>query len=118
MPAVAHPGDPHRGQRAAGHWPVLYGEDRRLDEAAAIRAEQTGLIARLLRELPSGWEREPDGDELDTVAHIIVGTAEVIAFWAVERPHVTLNRVADHLMPVLEPVVCGLPTHAGSPRAL
>ena len=45
-------------QRAT--WPVLFGEGGRFNEAAAaIRAEQAGLIAQLLRELP-GWKREPD----------------------------------------------------------
>ena len=44
-------------QRAT--WPVLFGEGGRFNETAgAIRAEQAGLIAQLLRELP-GWEREP-----------------------------------------------------------
>jgi AcrR family transcriptional regulator len=94
-------------QRAT--WTVLFGEGGRFNEtASAIRAEQAGLIAQLLRELP-GWEREPDAEELDAVAHIFVGAAEAIAFWAVDRPAITLDRVADHLMAVLWPVVRELP---------
>ncbi|MGH2948193.1 MAG: hypothetical protein ACRDPC_18390 [Solirubrobacteraceae bacterium] len=34
-----------------------------------------------------------------------VGAAEAIAFWAVDRPDATLDRVADHLMAVLWPAV-------------
>jgi AcrR family transcriptional regulator len=95
-------------------WTVLFGEGGRFNEAAsAIRAEQAGLIAQLLRELP-GWEREPDAEELDALAHVFVGAAEAIAFWAVARPDVTLGRVADHLMAVLWPVVRELPKRAAS----
>ena len=95
-------------------WTVLFGEGGRFNEtAAAIRAEQAGLIAQLLRELP-GWEREPDEEELDALAHIFVGAAEAIAFWAVARPGVTLERVADHLMAVLWPVVRELPKRAAT----
>jgi AcrR family transcriptional regulator len=99
-------------QRAT--WTVLFGEGGRFNETAgAIRAEQAGLIAQLLRELP-GWEREVDAEELDALAHIFVGAAEGIAFWAVERPGITLDRVADHLMAVLWPVVRELPKRAAS----
>jgi AcrR family transcriptional regulator len=99
-------------QRAT--WTVLFGESGRFNEtASAIRAEQAGLIAQLLRELP-GWDREPDAEELDAVAHIFVGAAEAIAFWAVDRPAITLDRVADHLMAVLWPVVRELPKRAAS----
>jgi AcrR family transcriptional regulator len=99
-------------QRAT--WPVLFGEGGRFnDAAAAIRAEQAGLIAQLLRELP-GWQREPDAEELDALAHIFVGAAEAIAFWAVARPGITLDRVAGHLMAVLWPVVRELPKRAAS----
>jgi AcrR family transcriptional regulator len=95
-------------------WTVLFGEGGRFNEAAsAIRAEQAGLIAQLLRELP-GWEREPDAEQLDALAHVFVGAAEAIAFWAVARPDVTLDRVADHLMAVLWPVVRELPKRAAS----
>jgi AcrR family transcriptional regulator len=95
-------------------WTVLFGEGGRFNEAAAaIRAEQAGLIAQLLRELP-GWEREPDAEELDALAHIFVGAAEAIAFWAVARPGITLDRVAGHLMAVLWPVVRELPKRAAS----
>jgi AcrR family transcriptional regulator len=95
-------------------WTVLFGEGGRFNEAAgAIRDEQAGLIAQLLRELP-GWEREPDEEELDALAHVFVGAAEAIAFWAVARPGVTLERVADHLMAVLWPVVRELPKRAAS----
>jgi AcrR family transcriptional regulator len=95
-------------------WTVLFGEGGRFNEAAgAIRAEQAGLIAQLLRELP-GWERDVDEEQLDALAHIFVGAAEAIAFWAVERPGVTLDRVADHLMAVLWPVVRELPKRAAS----
>jgi AcrR family transcriptional regulator len=94
-------------------WTVLFGEGGRFNEtASAIRAEQAGLIAQLLRELP-GWEREPDAEELDALAHIFVGAAEGIAFWAVQRPGITLDRVADHLMAVLWPVVRELPKRGG-----
>jgi AcrR family transcriptional regulator len=94
-------------QRAT--WPVLFGEGGRFNEAASsIRAEQAGLIAQLLRELP-GWEREPDAEELDAIAHIFVGAAEAVAFWAVERELHTLDRVEDYLMAVLWPVVRELP---------
>ena len=90
-------------------WSVLFGEGGSFNEAAtAIRSEQAGLIAQLLRELP-GWERDPDGEELDALAHIFVGAAEAIALWALDRPEVTLERVADHLMAVLWPVVRELP---------
>jgi AcrR family transcriptional regulator len=99
-------------QRAT--WTVLFGEGGRFNEtASAIRAEQAGLIAQLLRELP-GWERERDAEELDALAHVFVGAAEAIAFWAVARPEVTLERVADHLMAVLWPVVRELPKRAAS----
>jgi AcrR family transcriptional regulator len=95
-------------------WTVLFGEGGRFNEtASAIRAEQAGLIAQLLRELP-GWERERDAEELDALAHVFVGAAEAIAFWAVARPEVTLERVADHLMAVLWPVVRELPKRAAS----
>jgi AcrR family transcriptional regulator len=101
-------------QRAT--WTVLFGEGGRFNEtASAIRAEQAGLIAQLLRELP-GWEREPDAEELDAVAHIFVGAAEAIAFWAVDRPAITLDRVADHLMAVLWPVVRELPKISRAPH--
>jgi AcrR family transcriptional regulator len=94
-------------QRAT--WPVLFGEGGRFnDAAAAIRAEQAGLIAQLLRELP-GWQREPDPEQLDAIAHIFVGAAEAIAFWAVERNEQRIDRVADYLMAVLWPVVRELP---------
>jgi len=93
-------------------WVVLFGEGGSFNEAAgAIRSEQAGLIAQLLRELP-GWEREPDAEELDALAHIFVGAAEAIALWALDRPEVTLKRVADHLMAVLWPVVRELPNRA------
>src|SRR3954462_3535741 len=99
-------------QRAT--WPVLFGEGGRFNEAAgAIRAEQAGLIAQLLRELP-GWTREPDAQELDAIAHIFVGAAEAVAFWAVDHDDVTLERVADYLMAVLWPVVRELPKRAAS----
>jgi AcrR family transcriptional regulator len=99
-------------QRAT--WPVLFGEGGRFNEAAgSIRADQAGLIAQLLRELP-GWEREPDAEELDAIAHIFVGAAEAVAFWAVEHDDVTLERVADYLMAVLWPVVRELPKRAAS----
>jgi AcrR family transcriptional regulator len=97
-------------QRAT--WTVLFGEGGRFGEAAAaIRAEQAGLIAQLLRELP-GWNGEPDAERLDAIAHTFVGAAEAIAFWAVDRPGTPLERVADHLMAVLWPVVRDLPGHA------
>jgi hypothetical protein len=97
-------------QRAT--WPVLFGGGGRFNEAAgAIRAEQAGLIAQLLRELP-GWTSEPDAEELDAIAHIFVGAAEAIAFWAVDRPAITVDRVADHLMAVLWPAVRELPSRA------
>jgi AcrR family transcriptional regulator len=90
-------------------WTVLFGEGGIFGEAAtAIRAEQAGLIAQLLRELP-GWQGDPDPEELDALAHAFVGAAEAIALWAVDRPGVTLERVADHLMAVLWPVVRDLP---------
>jgi AcrR family transcriptional regulator len=95
-------------------WPVLFGEGGRFNEAAgSIRSEQAGLIAQLLRELP-GWEREPDAEELDAIAHIFVGAAEAVAFWAVAHDDVTLERVADYLMAVLWPVVRELPRRAAS----
>jgi AcrR family transcriptional regulator len=101
-------------QRAT--WPVLFAEGGRFSEAAgSIRAEQAGLIAQLLRELP-GWEREPDAEELDAIAHIFVGAAEAIAFWAVEREETNLVRVAEYLMAVLWPVVRELPTRAAVAR--
>jgi AcrR family transcriptional regulator len=94
-------------QRAT--WVVLFGEGGRFGEAAgAIRAEQSGLIAQLLRELP-GWTAEPDPQELDAIAHMFVGAAEAIAFWALAHPEVTGDQVADHLMTVLWPVVRELP---------
>ncbi len=99
-------------QRAT--WTVLFGEGGRFNEvASAIRAEQAGLISQLLRELP-GWERVPNAEELDALAHAFVGAAEAIAFWAVDRPGVTLERVADHLMAVLWPAVRALPSRASS----
>jgi AcrR family transcriptional regulator len=99
-------------QRAT--WPVLFGEGGRFNDAAsAIRAEQAGLIAQLLRELP-GWEREPDAEQLDAIAHVFVGAAEAIAFWAVDRPEIPAERVADHLMAVLWPAVRELPIRASS----
>ena len=99
-------------QRAT--WTVLFAEGGRFNEAAAaIRAEQAGLIAQLLRELP-GWSSEPDPEELDALAHVFVGAAEAIAFWAVARPGITLDRVADHLMAVLWPAVRELPNRASS----
>jgi AcrR family transcriptional regulator len=98
-------------QRAT--WTVLFGEGGSFNEAAAsIRAEQAGLIAQLLRELP-GWQREPDAEQLDAVAHVFVGAAEAIAFWAVDRPAVPRERVAEHLMTALWPVVRELPRAAG-----
>jgi AcrR family transcriptional regulator len=97
-------------QRAT--WTVLFGEGGSFGEAAAqIRAEQAGLIAQLLRELP-GWTREPDAEELDAMAHIFVGAAEAIALWAVDRPDATLDRVAAHLLAVLWPAVRDLPRRA------
>ena len=97
-------------QRAT--WPVLFGEGGRFNEAAAaIRAEQAGLIVQLLRELP-GWKREPDREQLDAIAHIFVGAAEAIAFWAVDRPDIPAQRVADHLMAVLWPALRELPNRA------
>jgi AcrR family transcriptional regulator len=93
-------------QRAT--WVVLFGEGRFGEAAGAIRAEQSGLIAQLLRELP-GWTHEPDAEQLDAIAHVFVGAAESIAFWAVDHPDVPLERVADHLMTVLWPVVRELP---------
>jgi hypothetical protein len=45
-------------------------------------------------------------------AHVFVGAAETIALWALDRPEVTLQRVADHLMAVLWPVVRDLPKRA------
>ena len=90
-------------QRAT--WIVLFGEGGRFGEAAAaIRAEQSGLIGQLLRELP-GWTDAPDAEQLDAIAHVFVGAAEAIAFWAVEHPETPLERVADHLMAVLWPAV-------------
>jgi AcrR family transcriptional regulator len=96
-------------QRAT--WVVLFGEGRFSEAAGAIRAEQSGLISQLLRELP-GWTGEPDAERLDAVAHVFVGAAESIAFWAVDNPDVPLERVADHLMAVLWPVVRELPRRA------
>jgi AcrR family transcriptional regulator len=93
-------------QRAT--WVVLFGEGRFSEAAGAIRAEQSGLISQLLRELP-GWTGEPDAERLDAIAHVFVGAAEAIAFWAVDNPDVPLERVADHLMAVLWPVVRELP---------
>jgi AcrR family transcriptional regulator len=102
-------------QRAT--WVVLFGEGGRFGETAgAIRAEQSGLIAQLLRELP-GWTGEPDAEQLDAVAHVFVGAAEAIAFWAVAHPEIPLERVADHLMAVLWPVVRELPSRAASGAA-
>jgi AcrR family transcriptional regulator len=99
-------------QRAT--WVVLFGEGGRFGETAAgIRAEQSGLIAQLLRELP-GWTSEPDAEQLDAIAHVFVGAAEAVAFWAVDHPEVPLERVADHLMAVLWPVVRDLPKRAAS----
>ncbi len=93
-------------------WSVLFGEGGSFNEAAtAIRSEQAGLIAQLLRELP-GWEREPDAEELDALAHIFVGAAEAIALWALEHPDTTRERVAGHLMAVLWPAVRELPKRA------
>src|SRR4029078_2590487 len=90
-------------QRAT--WPVLFAERGRFSEAAAsIRAAQTCQITQLLRELP-GWTREPDAEELDALAHIFVGAADAIAFWAVERDEVRIDRVAEYLMAVLWPAV-------------
>ena len=95
-------------------WTVLFAEGGRFNEAAsAIRGEQAGLIAQLLRELP-GWTSEPDPEELDALAHVFVGAAEAIAFWAVARPGITLDRVADHLLAVLWPAVRELPRRASS----
>jgi AcrR family transcriptional regulator len=95
-------------------WAVLFGEGGSFNEAAtAIRSEQAGLIAQLLRELP-GWERDPDAEELDALAHIFVGAAEAIALWALDRPEVTIERVANHLMAVLWPVVRELPNRETS----
>jgi AcrR family transcriptional regulator len=98
-------------QRAT--WIVLFGEGRFGEAAGAIRAEQSGLITQLLRELP-GWTGEPDAEQLDAIAHVFVGAAESIAFWAVDHPEVPLARVADHLMTVLWPVVRDLPNRAAS----
>ena len=102
-------------QRAT--WVVLFGEGGRFGETAgAIRAEQSGLIAQLLRELP-GWTAEPDAEQLDAIAHVFVGAAEAVAFWAVDHPEVPLERVADHLMAVLWPVVRELPKRASAAAA-
>ena len=102
-------------QRAT--WVVLFGEGGRFGETAgAIRAEQSGLIAQLLRELP-GWTGEPDAEQLDAIAHVFVGAAEAVAFWAVDHPEVPLERVADHLMAVLWPVVRDLPSRASAATA-
>jgi AcrR family transcriptional regulator len=102
-------------QRAT--WVVLFGEGGRFGETAgAIRAEQSGLIAQLLRELP-GWAAEPDAEQLDAIAHVFVGAAEAVAFWAVDHPEVPLERVADHLMAVLWPVVRDLPSRASAATA-
>jgi AcrR family transcriptional regulator len=93
-------------------WAVLFGDGGTFNEAAAaIRSEQAGLIAQLLRELP-GWERDPDAEELEALAHIFVGAAEAIALWALDRPEATLERVAGHLMSVLWPAVRELPKRA------
>ena len=119
--AVRHADEPERALRAGveafisfadqqrATWVVLFGEGGRFGETAgAIRAEQSGLIAQLLRELP-GWTGEPDAEQLDAIAHVFVGAAEAVAFWAVDHPEVPLERVADHLMAVLWPVVRELP---------
>jgi AcrR family transcriptional regulator len=99
-------------QRAT--WPVLFGEGGRFNQAAtAIRAEQAGLIAQLLRELPD-LRGDPDPEQLDALAHSFVGAAEAIAFWAVDHPDVPFERVADHLMGVLAPAVRALA--GGTPR--
>ena len=91
-------------QRAT--WPVLFGEGGRFNQAAAaIRAEQAGLIAQLLRELP---DHHADAETLDALAHSFVGAAEAIAFWAVDHPDVPFDRVADHLMAALWPAVQAL----------
>ena len=51
---------------------MLFGDGGRFNEAAtAIRAEQAGLTAQLLRELPD-WERAPTREPLDAIAHIFV----------------------------------------------
>jgi len=107
-------------QRAT--WTVLFGEGGSFGQAAAsIRAEQAGLIAQLLREAVVA-DGEPNAEQLDAIAHIFVGAAEAIAFWAVDHPEVTGERVADYLMAVLWPAVRELPNRAalspaGSPPA-
>jgi AcrR family transcriptional regulator len=99
-------------QRAT--WTVLFGEGGSFGQAAAsIRAEQAGLIAQLLREAVVS-DGEPDAEQLDAIAHIFVGAAEAIAFWAVDHPEVTGERVADYLMAVLWPAVRELPNRAAS----
>jgi AcrR family transcriptional regulator len=103
-------------------WTVLFGEGGSFGQAAAsIRAEQAGLIAQLLREAVVA-DGEPNAEQLDAIAHIFVGAAEAIAFWAVDHPEVTGERVADYLMAVLWPAVRELPNRAalspaGSPPA-
>jgi AcrR family transcriptional regulator len=127
--AVRQAGEPERALRAGveaflsfadeqrATWVVLFGEGGRFGETAgAIRAEQSGLIAQLLRELP-GWTAEPDAERLDAIAHVFVGAAEAVAFWAVDHPEVPLERVADHLMAVLWPVVRDLPSRASAATA-
>ena len=83
-------------QRGGGRDPRRAG---RPDRPAPARAAGLGAASRT----PS---------ELDAIAHIFVGAAEAIAFWAVDRPEVPLKRVADHLMAVLWPVVRELPKRA------
>ena len=127
--AVRHADSPERALRAGieafisfadeqrATWVVLFGEGGRFGETAgAIRAEQSGLIAQLLRELPE-WTAEPDAEQLDAIAHVFVGAAEAVAFWAVDHPEVPLERVADHLMAVLWPVVRDLPSLASAATA-
>jgi AcrR family transcriptional regulator len=93
-------------------WTVLFGEGGSFGQAAAsIRAEQAGLIAQLLREAVVA-DGEPNAEQLDAIAHIFVGAAEAIAFWAVDHPEVTGERVADYLVAVLWPAVRELPNRA------
>ena len=85
-------------------WDVLFaggGEFAR--DAAAIRSQQTTLVAAFLAQGAREMGVKADSTEIDAMAHALNGAFESLAHWASERPEIAPETLTEWIVALMLP---------------
>ncbi len=87
-----------------GSWWLLYG-DASMDAVNEMRKRNAEVISALIADDVRAAGGRPDGEAIEMLGHLIVGSGEQVARWWLERPQLPRKRAADRFAAATEAAI-------------